>query len=243
MDVLFSHVVHFLTGDFPFSSELQSFGMAYQGHVLVRNSRNKDLTMNWFHAFMLGVVSSFGGSAFAPLWMGRPSAILSNDIGLFCLISSFLLTYYTPFDVGYKFGNSFVGSLLCTSFATLFRTMGVVGYCSIAFEVFKASPSAYYPIPIVGPIVWATLLGNMSAFFVKGFDGHLSAGMPWNFQNGELNESLLPPTWTLGISFELLTRYLLPLNLDQVSFVPHSFTFSFTIRPAPLAWHSEMWSD
>ena len=185
MDVFFSYAVHFLTGDFPFSSELQSFGMAYQGHVLVRNGRNKDLTMNWFHAFMLGVVSSFGGSAFAPLWMGRPSAILSNDIGLFCLITSFLLTYYTPFDIGYKLGKSFVGSLLCTSFATLFRTMGVVGYCSIAFEVFKGNPSAYYPIPIFGPIVWATLLGNMSAFFVKGFDGHLSAGMPWNFQNGE----------------------------------------------------------
>jgi hypothetical protein len=185
MDAAFSYAVHFLTGDFPFSPVLQSFGMAYQGHVLVRNGRNKDGSMNWFHAFMLGVVSSFGGSAFAPLWMGRPSAILSNDIGLFCLISSFILTYYTPFDIGYKIGNSFLGSVLCTSFATLFRTMGIVGYCSIAFEVFKANPSEYYPIPVFGPIVWPTLLGNMSAFFVKGFDGHLSTGMPWNFQNGE----------------------------------------------------------
>jgi hypothetical protein len=210
MDAYFDPIIRFLTGNFPFSSELQALGMAYQGHILVRNGRNKDLSMNWFHAFMLGVVSSFGGSAFAPLWLGRPSAILSNDVNLFSLMMTFLWTYYTPLDIGYHLGNTLLVSILCTSLATLFRTMGIVGYCSIAFELLKSNPSKYYHIPIVGPIVWATLLGNMSAFFVKGFDGHLAYGMPWNFQNGKGSCQSVSRTNALSHEFPLKALYAPP---------------------------------
>jgi hypothetical protein len=62
--------------------------------------------------------------------------------------------------------------------------MGVVGYVNVGYQTFKDRPSEYYPIPVFGPIVWATLLGNMSSFFTKGFHGHLQNGMPWPFQNG-----------------------------------------------------------
>jgi hypothetical protein len=186
MDVVFSNIVHYLSGDFPFRNELTNFCMAFQGHLSVRNGRNKDGSMNWFHAFMLGVVCCFGGSSFAPLWLGKPSSILANDLGLFSLIISFITINCMPFDIGNKLGKTFPAKLFCTTFVSLFKTMGIVGYTAAGYQAFKASPSEYYPIPIFGPIVWATLLGNMSAFFVKGFDEHLKNGMPWAFQNGEL---------------------------------------------------------
>ena len=149
-----------------------------------RNGPNHDRKMNWFHAFCVSVVSGYGGALLAPLWMGRPSSILSNDLALACCSIAFVLVNYLPFEMGYRLGNTLPVTLVTCMFAQLFRTMGVVKFVAIAFEAFKATPSAYYPTPIFGPIVFATLLGNMGSFLLKGFNGHLEKGMPWPFQNG-----------------------------------------------------------
>ena len=61
----------------------------------------------------------------------------------------------------------------------LFRAMGLIKFCEIAFDAFKNNPSPYYPIPVFGPILLPTLLGNFGGFFSKGFNGHLEKGMPW----------------------------------------------------------------
>lgn len=177
-------LVSYLTGDFSFSPELQAIFMAFQGALAVRSGPNRDRSMHWFHAFLLSVIAGYGGACFTPFWMGLPTAMLYNDLNLTACIIAFIVANYTPFDIGYKMGKSFPVTIIITTFAQLFRSLGVVKYTTICFEAFKDSPSAYYPIPVFGPIAYGTLLGNMSGFFMKGFNGYLANGMPWPFQNG-----------------------------------------------------------
>jgi Na+/H+ antiporter NhaD/arsenite permease-like protein len=183
-DVFFSYAVHFLTADYPYASELQAFFQAYAGHLMVRRVHNNERQMNWFHAFMLGAVSSMGGGTFAPLLMGRPTFVLANELTVPILVVSYLLAYQTPFDIGYKFGNTLLFRIISTPFTSMFKTSGTVGFSTSAFYAFQDNESKLYSIPVVAPILYPTLLGNMGAFFVKGFNGHLKNGMPWAFQNG-----------------------------------------------------------
>lgn len=101
-------------------------------------------------------------------------------------ILAFLIINYSPFDIGYKLCRTLPVLLITTSFAQLFRSTAVMKFVNVCFEAFKESPSAYYPIPVFGPILYATLLGNMSGLVLKGFNGHFGNGMPWPVQNGTL---------------------------------------------------------
>ena len=177
-------LVSYLTGNFPLSPELQAFWMAFQGALVVRAGPNRDKSMHWFHAFMLSVVNGYGGAAFTPLWMGQHTSMLSNDLNLASCIIAFIIANFMPFDIGFKLGKTLPVTVITTTFAQLFRSLGVVKFTTVAFNAFKDSPSAYYPVPVFGPIAYGTLLGNMSGFFVKGFNGYLENGMPWAFQNG-----------------------------------------------------------
>lgn len=180
----FDLFVDYLIGQFKYTRELQCFWMAFQGSMNCRLGPNKDRSMHWFHAFWISVIGGYGGSCFAPFWMGRPTSMLTNDLNMgFCIVA-YLCVNYTPFDIGYKLGHTLPIHFIMVMFAQLFRTMGIVGYVGVAFNTFKDHPSAYYPIPVFGPILWATFLGNMGSFFMKGFHGHLQNGMPWAFQNG-----------------------------------------------------------
>mmetsp|Transcript_34181 Transcript_34181/g.78910 ORF Transcript_34181/g.78910 Transcript_34181/m.78910 type:complete len:317 (-) Transcript_34181:228-1178(-) len=182
MDILISY----LTGKFPYVAELMGFFMACQGALAVRaiSLSRKPKPFVWFHAFALSTCVAFGGALFTPFWLGRPTSMLSSDINFPLCFIAFYLVNYSPFDVVYKILSSFPGNFVVTSFSQLFRARGVITFVNVAFKSFEASPSAYYPIPVVGPIVYATLLGNMGLFFMKGFHGHLENGMHWNIQNG-----------------------------------------------------------
>ena len=152
--------------------------------MAVRNGRNSDGRMNWFHAFLCSVLAGYAGATFTALWMGRPTSMLSNDLNMaFCIIA-FVIANYSPLDIGYRLGNTMPVVIITTIFAQLFRAMGLIKFCQIAHHAFKSSPSPYYPVPVFGPILLPTLLGNFGGFFSKGFDGHLEKGMPWPFQNG-----------------------------------------------------------
>merc|ERR1711862_101044 len=133
---------------------------------------------------MLSVFTAFSGGSFGTLWLAKPTSMLSNDINIACCIIAFSIANYLPFDIGYKLGNTFPIVIVTTLLAQLFRTCGLVKYATVAFEAFKDNPSEYYPIPIFGPIIYATLLGNMGGFFLKGLNGYLQKGMPWPFQTG-----------------------------------------------------------
>ena len=177
-------LVSYLTGDFPYSPELQAFWMAFQGAMAVRSGPNKDRSMHWFHAFLMSVVAGYGGACFTPLWMGSPTSMLFNDLNLAACITAYVVANHTPYDIGFKLGKSIPVVIVTTTFAQLFRSLGVVKFTTACYAAFKDSPSAYYSIPVFGPIAYGTLLGNMSGFFLKGFNGYLENGMPWPFQNG-----------------------------------------------------------
>mmetsp|Transcript_40335 Transcript_40335/g.121520 ORF Transcript_40335/g.121520 Transcript_40335/m.121520 type:complete len:309 (-) Transcript_40335:328-1254(-) len=177
-------LLSYLTADFRLASELQCFWMAVQGSMAVRKGPNKDGKMDWFHAFALSIMTAYAGASFTALWMGRPTSMLSNDLNMtFCIIA-FVITNYTPFDVGYKVLSSIPFVLVTTGFAQLFRGMGLIKFSDVAQQAFEKMPSEYYPTPIFGPILLPVLLGNMGGFFSKGFHGHLEKGMPWPVQNG-----------------------------------------------------------
>lgn len=182
--IIFPAVIAYLTGQYAFSSQLQAFWMAFQGAIKVRLGPNKNRDMAWFHALMLTTVSAFAGGCFAPILMGRPTPMLSSDLCLAMSVVAFIIVNYMPFDLGFKVGRTLPVTLVTTTFAQLFRSIGIVRFTDIAYDAFKDSPSHYYPTPVLGPIMFATMLGNMGGFFAKGFHGHLENGMPWPFQNG-----------------------------------------------------------
>lgn len=186
--VIHQHVLNlavaFLTGDFPGSAEFQNLGMAIQGAMNVRKGPNREKKLHWFHAFMLSVVAGFAGGIFTFIWMGMPSSILSNDLGMGSCIIAFAFVNFIPFDLGYFCFNALPISLLITSSAQLFRSLSLVKFVKTCFLAFRDSPSDYYPIPVFGPIIYGTLLGNMGALFMKGFEYHVGNGVPWMVQNG-----------------------------------------------------------
>mmetsp|Transcript_118984 Transcript_118984/g.344141 ORF Transcript_118984/g.344141 Transcript_118984/m.344141 type:complete len:313 (+) Transcript_118984:332-1270(+) len=177
------NVVTFLTASYPFASELQAFGIALQGAMAVRNGANKDGKMHWFHAFALTTLLAFGGGWFGFLLMGKPTSMITGgDVNVTCCVIAFLAVNYTPLDIGYKILSSFPGKIFVTIFAQMFRCTGTIKFINTGFQ--EISPTPYYPIPVIGPILYGTMLGNMGGFFVKGFDGYLKNGVPWPFQNG-----------------------------------------------------------
>ena len=172
-----SILVAFLSAEFPYAGEIQSFLMAVQGAMAVRAGVNKNKSMTWFHAFAQSVVTAYAGALLAPMWMGKPTSMLSNDINILMCIVAFILVNYSPFNICFHLFKFFPVKLVITMGAQLFRAMGVVKFTTLGYESLKHQPSKYYPTPIVGPILWATLLGNMGGFFSKGFHGHLKDGM------------------------------------------------------------------
>ena len=180
------YLVNYLTSAFPLAVEYRSVGMGLQGAMAVRNGPNKDGKMHWFHAFALGTVVAFGGGWFTPLWMGKPTAMIASDLNPAICVAVFLFVNLMPMQFGYKLCKTLPGTMLITSAAQLFRAMGMMGFITTAFNELK--PSAYYPIPVLGPILYGTLLGNMGALFTKGFNGVLSGGMGFPFQNGMSKE-------------------------------------------------------
>jgi len=181
----FTMAVQFLTGAFPYAGELQSFWMAIQGAMAVRNGPNAKRQLHWFHAFCLSVAAGFAGGWLGFLWMAKPSSMLSNDLNMGSCILAFIIVNHTPYDIGYMICNTLPVTIVTTSFAQLFRSTAIPKFVMVCYETFKDNPSPYYPIPVFGPIMYATLLGNMGGFLTRGFEGHISNGMPWPMQNGK----------------------------------------------------------
>ena len=151
------NVVPFLVGASAFSAENQSFWMAVQGAMAVRKGPNKDKKMNWFYAFVQSILVGYSGGLFGFLWLGKPSAMLSNDLNMAACILAFLLVNYTPFDVGFRILDSLPFSIVSVSFAQLFRATGLIRFVRASFDEFKGNPSKYYPIPVFGPILYGTV--------------------------------------------------------------------------------------
>jgi uncharacterized membrane protein YeiH len=176
-------IVNVLTGESPYNMELRTFGIAFQGAMTVRNARNKDKSMDWFYAFCCTLLTAFAGGLFGFVWMGKPTSLITGgDITLTLTAIAFVLATYTPFDIGFKIGNNIAVKIVTTILAQLFRALGMLAFINTATA--EVSSTRYYPTPILGPVLYGVLLGNMGAFFSKGFDGHLQQGVPFPVQNG-----------------------------------------------------------
>lgn len=187
MDVVADHAIDFLTGNFPYCKEICSFLHGYLGFMGVRKAQEQTgAALGWFHTFFICLISSFGGAILTPMWLGRPSSIIATDMTLLISLAVYAIVFLSPFSAGYQIAQLFPVRLILTIGSSLFKTLGMIGFCTIAFDVLKENPAAteYYPVPIFGPIIWASMLGNMGAFFMKGFHTHLENGMPYPFQSG-----------------------------------------------------------
>jgi len=177
-------LANLVTMSFPYSTELVCLAMAIQGSMAVRNGANKSRSMHWFHAFFKSTLTAYAGATFTNIFMGRPTAMFANDIFFGACLLGYAIVNFLPLDLGYHFFNTFPGEVFHTVLSQVFRVGGVTGFSDAAYGVFKDSPSPYYPTPIFGPILFPSALGNMGGFFFEGFDGYLSKGMPWLFQQG-----------------------------------------------------------
>ncbi|CAJ1960971.1 unnamed protein product [Cylindrotheca closterium] len=182
MSEVFDTLFAYLCGTSAYHAEIRTFGMALQGAIAVRKGPNKDGKMHFFHAFAMTTIAAFAGGWFTGLWMGKPtSMIASGDVNVTLAMIAFIIVNYTPFDIGYKIMTSLPATLVITSMAQMFRSMGTIGFISVAANELK--PSKYYPTAIIGPILYGALLGNMGGFFKSGVEGYLANGIPWPFQN------------------------------------------------------------
>mmetsp|Transcript_10994 Transcript_10994/g.12292 ORF Transcript_10994/g.12292 Transcript_10994/m.12292 type:complete len:287 (+) Transcript_10994:235-1095(+) len=174
--ILYDYMVPFLTGNFPYSVEFRLFFQGLAVFMAIKKAQNKK---HWFHTFCIGLVTAFGGGMFTPIWLGRPSFLIANDLLFGLAALAYAIAFILPF--GFFIGQLFPVKLVTTAGSTLFKSTGVCMFASIANEVVQ--PSKYYPIPVFGPIIWATLLANMGAFFLKGFHKHIENGIPYPAQN------------------------------------------------------------
>jgi hypothetical protein len=152
-------IVQYLLGTSYMTSEWQAMTMAIQGSMIVRNTLNKDgKTLQWFHALVLSILYGFAGGLLGFVWLGKPSSLLSaGDINLGACILAFVIVNYSPFDLGYKLLSTPPLTILYTSGAQLFRTTGIIRFVTACYNEFKHAPSPYYPIPVLGPILYGTV--------------------------------------------------------------------------------------
>lgn len=175
-------IIPFLSGTSPYHAELRIFGQAFMGAMAVRGGANKNKELHWFHAYALTIVTAFGGGMFAFLWMGKPTSLITGgDVTLTLTAIAFSFVTYFPLNMGYSIGKTLPVKIVMNSWSQLFKGLGMIGFINAAAA--EVSASKYYPTPVLGPILYGALLGNMGAFFAKGFKTHLEKGMPWPFQN------------------------------------------------------------
>jgi hypothetical protein len=177
-------LANLVTMSFPYATETVCLAMAIQGSMTVRQGPNKSRSMHWFHAFVRSTLTAYAGATFTNIFMGRPTAMLSNDVFFGACLLGYLLVNYTPFNLAYLVFNSPPGQLVVTVLSQVFRVGGIKGFSDAAFAMFKENPSPYYDVPVFGPILFPSVLGNMGGFFFCGLDGYLEKGMPWLFQQG-----------------------------------------------------------
>ena len=96
-------LVNLLTMNFPYATETVCVFMAIQGSMGVRNTINQKKTMHWFHSFMRSTLTAYAGATFTNIFMGRPTAMFSNDIFFGSCILGYGVVNWLPMDIGYHF--------------------------------------------------------------------------------------------------------------------------------------------
>ena len=109
--------------------------------------------------------------------------ILANDLAIPFAIVLWYLTHYV-WDMHAVLMMKPV-RVLWTFFGTVFRVHSACNTSAAAASTL--TPGAYYPIPLIGPVIAGTLVGSLGAFlpFDKGL-APISSGTPWPIQQAFL---------------------------------------------------------
>ena len=251
--------ISFLTGKSWFSSELQSIGMALQANIIVQsryqNNHRQESYYFWFYRFLQSVLIGYSGGIFGTIFLGKPCPFLVNgDIHMTaCLVAFGLVQIILPFvrsifspnsDISSSSSNIIKNSftiplqIVITSFAQLFRTMGLLKFITVCHLELLSPPyrtisTKYYEIPIFGPILYGTMLGNMGGFVLNGIDGYTQrSGIPYPFQNGKvLSIYAFCVAWPNLLCRSRMICVLLPLKELQKYHVPTNHLPEFQLDP------------
>lgn len=133
----------------------------------------------WLHSLVLVVLGAFGGGLMAPIFAGRPCIPVANDL----VVPACIVTWYLVHHIPYldKLLTWTPIKFVWTAFIGLFRTHAITNNVTATLAVL--TPGAYYPCPLVGPILVGTMVGGFGAFlpFDKGM-APIKNGTPWPIQ-------------------------------------------------------------
>jgi len=157
----------------------------------------------WLHSLSLTILTGFGGGIIAPMMINKPPLIFQNDLIVpFCVLFWYLCN---TVPLVQQMLMSTPGKLVWGLFNGLFRTHTVCNIVKMAHETLPAG--AFYPHPLVGPIIAGTLLGGGSNFMPlnKGLDP-LKNGTPWTLQGAFMTATafslgVCDKTGWIGIGF------------------------------------------
>ncbi len=185
IQLLFPYYQKLTLLQFPHASLFSLGANAINGATTVYANNFGKPKLYWLHSLVLVVITAFGGGTVAPLLIGRPSMIVANDqIIVLCI-----LAWYATQNLGMQKVFTWLPiKLMWTFFLGLFRTHSVVNVVIAATGIL--TPTIYYPIPLVGPIVVGTALGCLGMFlpFEKGL-APIKNNTPWNLQGALLTAS------------------------------------------------------
>ena len=174
------------------------------------NNSKESSSSYWFYRFVQSVLLGYSGGIFGTIFLGKPCPFLLNDVHMAsCLFSFLLVQILLPnlvrvlrsiFRIENSSGSSGIIhsaivipiQMVITLYAQLFRSMGLMKFITVChlellLPPFQAISTKYYNMPIFGPIVYGTLLGNMGGFILNGIDGYTQrSGIPYPFQNGNV---------------------------------------------------------
>ena len=132
----------------------------------------------WLQGLAMVIFTAFLGGSVAPLLLGRPTLIASNEFVIPACVIAWYSIHYLGFH--YLFALAPI-KVLHAIFLALFRTHTVCNTVSLATTILKANNASN--VPVVGPIVVGTIQGCLSLFFPldRGL-AIISQGTPWPLQ-------------------------------------------------------------
>lgn len=161
---------------YPHGKLVNSMSFALVTAVRIRNTQPE--RFHWLHSFALILFNGFGGGIATPVLMGKPCAIIVNDMLMFSAFVAFFLTHVI--DLRPIFNWKPV-SLVLHWFTSCFRANTIANTLVTANSFLMPTP--YYPTPICGPLFLGTLSSSFGIFFPTDLGlKPISNGVPWGFQ-------------------------------------------------------------
>lgn len=151
---------------------------ALRAALSVRGSQ-KTTKHYWLHSFVLVLLAGFGGGILTPLFLGRPSMMMVNNL---IVLTSALAWYLTHYVDGVQAFLTTVPARMVWGFGhCLFRIFTICNMVNVANSVLSADP--YYPVPLVGPIAAGTMTATLGMYLPlnKGLSA-IENKTPWPLQ-------------------------------------------------------------